>query len=164
MAFIVIAVQKDPKDGKMDIIHTPSLIYHDFEKAMVDASCIYHTLLNQYHLADNGSVNDDGDAIPGGCFDVYSNTSAEAIIYDNMECENGCLGERVVIIVKSVIDPADTTCSEPARKVCAHCSQEIMEDNEEERTVEYKGKLYHEECFRDCASSIMLQDNLAAFV
>lgn len=149
--WVVSVSEKDPENGNITVNNTPNYVYATFDVALTEAENIYKKLLDEYELQNNNACTDEGDAIPGGCGMLVDedSESAEATIWDYLECENNALSERAVITVtsKSILFGR-----------CEFCGEEILADTV---SVEYSNKKYHEECFANIAYKLLLESGEA---
>lgn len=149
--WVVVATEKDPENGAFIISKTPDYVYDTFGLALTEAKEIFNQLLAEYELPNNNACTEDGCSVPGGCgllVDANSET-AEATIWDFLECEDNALTERAVI-----------TVTKKAIMVgrCESCGEEIPMDAV---SMEYDNKLYHEECFSNAAHKLLVHHEKA---
>lgn len=97
--WIVTTVAKDMDTNSFDFSFNESIVYPSAQAAIAAARRIYNHILNEFDLTDNNACNENDESTAGGCWTMSDENGGEAVIYDYMDCENGCLSERVCIIV-----------------------------------------------------------------
>lgn len=131
----VVGATMDCKNGAIcPVLHGVSLSLRDAQNVMRK---VYKSALLERGLEDNGTSNEDGDAIPGGYY-----TDREAGIYDYAEFANDQLLEVDSFAVVEAVLPADGMSQLPnvigcnvyvvGRKLAKNSLGRVYEKKEEE--------------------------------
>ena len=149
--YTITAIAKDHNNGSMNTAYTPNTLYRSFDIAKESAMRIYRRMLSDFGLEDNNACDENGTAIPGGCVTTNKETF-EAVIYDYIDCESGCLSERAFITIEHRWS---------LQGICECCGVGIEGD---EPMVVYEKRRFHEQCFTDNAYGILINEHKALLV
>lgn len=82
--FTIEAITINEENGDFNFLTSPKAL--DKEAALLEMRSLYEQQLNAWDLDDNNACNDDGEAIPGGCW-----YGEDAVLYAMPPSACGCL-------------------------------------------------------------------------
>jgi hypothetical protein len=101
--YTVFGISIDPENGELRLINGGKLnIFDDYKLATAECRRMYDKALHEMDLEDNGACDPEGNSMAGGYFISNEASGTEGVIYNHLECENGCLSECAFFTVQQL--------------------------------------------------------------